>query len=221
MSTGAPPPSQALRDMLEDLQPVQTRRPVRDWLLGAALSAAAAAALVLLTGIRRDLAGLPTVWLAVFVVWWTAGFAGVLHLAFVPRPGQVSPRARFAAALGIGFGVIAVGLGLAFVAAASNSTIVPEGIAPFFRYGRPCYLIGMTTAIAPAVITFWYLRGAAPMNTRWLAAGIGAASGALGGLVLTMHCPVVNASHVGLVHGLIPLLAAGAAALAAGLLMRR
>jgi hypothetical protein len=51
------------------------------------------------------------------------------------------------------------------------------------------------------VIGAIFLRGALPVGSRWVAAALGAGGGSLGGLMLHLHCPVVDGIHVGLVHG--------------------
>ena len=47
-----------------------------------------------------------------------------------------------------------------------------------------------------------------PVGSRWTAAGLGAAGGSLGGLVLHLHCPIADAWHLGLVHGGVVIIAA-------------
>jgi hypothetical protein len=56
------------------------------------------------------------------------------------------------------------------------------------------------------------LRGVLPVGARWTAAGLGAAGGSLGGLVLHLHCPIADRWHLGLVHGGVVVLAAVLAA---------
>ena len=56
-------------------------------------------------------------------------------------------------------------------------------------------------AVVPIILGTLALRRALPVGSRWVAAGIGAAGGSLGGLVLHLHCPIADGVHVGLVHG--------------------
>jgi hypothetical protein len=76
-----------------------------------------------------------------------------------------------------------------------------------------CLLIGLVGAIVPAALAALALRGVVPVGRRWVAAALGAAGGALGGLVLHGHCPITERFHVGLVHGGVVLVAAAVAVL--------
>jgi hypothetical protein len=86
-----------------------------------------------------------------------------------------------------------------------------------FARGHTCLEIGLATAIAPALLGAVFLRGSLPVQSRWVAAALGAGGGSLGGLVLHLHCHIAEGMHVGLVHG--GVVAVGAA-LAAALLPR-
>jgi len=81
-----------------------------------------------------------------------------------------------------------------------------------------CMGLGVATALVPVVLGALVLRGALPVGSRWAAAGLGAAGGSLGGLVLHLHCPIVDGWHLGIAHGGV---VAVSAALAAALASRR
>ena len=55
--------------------------------------------LVIVTGVRRDLAALPVAWVVGFGALWLASFTAITYLVVVPARGQVMPRWRAAAAL--------------------------------------------------------------------------------------------------------------------------
>ncbi|MCA9679489.1 MAG: DUF1109 family protein [Kofleriaceae bacterium] len=204
----APPPpplGAALEAELDALEAVATRRPLRDFARVALLSLAYGAAFLFLLTLRRDLHGLPTWWLIAYGLAWFTGFTALCYLAIVPRPGAVVPRWR---AVGIGAGIVALGFvtaGLAMHPSASNSTIY--GLARLHR-GHACLEIGLTTAIVPVILGALALRGALPVGSRWTAAGLGAAGGSLGGLVLHLHCPIADGWHLGVVHGGVVVVAA-------------
>jgi hypothetical protein len=71
-----------------------------------------------------------------------------------------------------------------------------------------CLEVGLATALVPVVIGAIFLRGALPVGSRWIAAALGAGGGCLGGLVLHLHCNIVDGLHVGLVHGGVVIVAA-------------
>ena len=77
-----------------------------------------------------------------------------------------------------------------------------------FHHGHGCMELGLLTALVPVALGALVLRGALPVGARWAAAGLGAAGGSLGGLVLHLHCPIADALHLGLVHGGVVLVAA-------------
>lgn len=209
-----PPPSGALRDAVASMQPVAQRHPVRRWLAAVAASLAVAAAAVAALGTRRDLGELPGAWLAAFSMLWLLGIEALLGAAIIPRPGSVLPNARRAGAAGLVFGALAAGLLAAFAIAAPSSTIAPAGAANVVRYALPCIATGLGAAALPAALALWLTRTTAPVHPGWLAAGVGSAAGAVGSLVLHLHCPIANANHLALAHGGVPLLAAALAALA-------
>ncbi len=200
-----PPPGAALEAELGRLAPVSPRRPWRDLGRVGGLSLLYGAALVFLLAIRRDLHGLPIWWLVGYGALWLAGFASLVYLALIPRRGTVVPRWR---AVGIGAVVVSLGFvtaGLVMHPTAEGS--VELGLARLHQ-GHACLEIGLLTALVPVVLGALMLRGALPVGSRWTAAGLGAAGGSLGGLVLHLHCPIADGWHLGLIHGGVVILSA-------------
>lgn len=212
----APPMSAELAALLGDLQPAPTRRPGRQLAILAAASLAYAFALLLVVRIRRDLAEIPTSWMLALGAAWLAGFLGTAYLALVPARGAVMPRWRAAAIAGAVLAVAFVVFGLAAPYPAGPSSL--QYGWPRFPHGHTCLEIGLATALVPVVLGALALRGALPVGARWAAAGLGAAAGCLGGLVLHVHCCVTDNPHIGLVHGGVVVIAA---ALSAWLVPRR
>lgn len=195
----APPPlSQGLEAELAQLRPVAIRRPLRQLAMLFALSAVYGAGLVVMLAVRRDLHELPMGWLVSTGLAWVVGFIVPVTLATLPRAGSMLPRWRLA---GIAAGVAAVamiGLGLVLHPAGPHSTVLGwDGVV----HGYGCLANGLETAIVPVVVGTICLRRTLPIGSRWVAAGLGAGGGSLGGLVLHLHCPVADGLHVGLVHG--------------------
>jgi hypothetical protein len=81
-----------------------------------------------------------------------------------------------------------------------------------FLRGHGCLELGLATASIPVVIGAWFVRGTAPVGTRWIGAAIGAAGGCAGGLLLHFYCRIADGPHIGLIHGGVVACAAGIAA---------
>lgn len=196
----APPPGPALMAELGRIAPVRTRRPLRQFAAVSAISLAGGALLLALTRLRPDLAGLPMPWLALYCAAWLASFLAITWLALVPGPRRVIPRWQQA-------GVAAVVASLAFVLAGllfhdhGPDSVVREATLHDLLRGSKCMLLGSVSALVPVALSALLLRGSVPVGSRWTGAGVGAAGGSLGGLVLHLHCPVADALHLGVIHG--------------------
>ena len=206
-----PPPPPAPGGELEALfagpiTPVRTRRPWRDLAKVVAISLVYGAALTGILAVRRDLHGVPTWWLVTYAIAWLVGFVSLACLAIVPRRGAVMPRWRVTglAAVIVSLGFVTVGLVMEPTPGAGT---VHLGLARVHE-GHACLEIGLGTAILPVLLGALVLRGAVPVGSRWIAAGLGAAGGSLGGLVLHLHCAIADRWHLGLVHGGVVLLSA-------------
>jgi hypothetical protein len=206
----APPPlGDVLERELAALAPARARDPRRDVLVVTAASLAYAGVFLAILRIRRDCGELPVGWLVAYASAWFVGFASLAWVAIVPPRGRVMPRWR---AAGIGAAIAAVAFiagGLALHQSGPSSTYY--GLA-MIHHGHWCLEIGLATAIVPATLGALVLRGALPVGARWAAAGLGAAGGSLGGLVLHLHCPIADGWHLGLVHGGVVLVSAALAA---------
>ena len=153
--------------------------------------------LVMLT-VRRDVHELPMGWLLSTGLAWLLGFIVPITLATVPRAGAVLPRWRLAGVASVVAAIAMIGLGLVLHPAGEHSVHIGwNGVVR----GYGCLATGLETSIVPIVIGTIFLRRALPVGSRWIAAGLGAGGGSLGGLVLHLHCPVADGVHVGLVHG--------------------
>jgi hypothetical protein len=218
LAGAAPLPLPALSAELEAelarLQPVATRRPLRELAIVGIASTAYALVLLAVLGYRRDFDELPIEWLLGAAGLWLAGFAVPLHFVVVPRPGAVTPRWRAAATCAVVGSIAFVALGLAIHPHGPSS--LHYGAEHFLR-GHWCLWLGLATALVPVAIVAILLRGALAVRSRWIAAAVGAGGGALGGLLLHFHCPIADELHVGLVHGGV----VGVAALLAAALLPR
>jgi len=201
----APPLSAALEAELGSLAPVAPRRPWRQLAIVLVLSLVYGAGLLAVLSMRRDMAELPTSWLAATAVAWLAGFAVPCYLALVPRAGSTMPRWQPAAASAVVTSIAFIALGLV-VHPVGDSSVLYEWER--FGHGHGCLQLGLATALVPVVIGALFLRGALPVGSRWIAAALGAGGGCLGGLVLHLHCHIADGLHTGLIHGGVVLVSA-------------
>ncbi|MFL5307118.1 MAG: NrsF family protein [Polyangia bacterium] len=196
-----PPPNPALMAAVQQMHPVRTRSR-----LGAFAAVGAAAlmvpAVVLATHEwRRDLPALPPGWLVAAAALWATAFTISLAAALVPARGHVLPapargsRAGLAAVLGV----------LVFVLCASleapGVSLRPEDVHRTLA-GTSAHCAGFALLMAaPCVLLgLLALRRLVPVGGARLGLALGAAGGALGGLVLHFICPFANVGHVALGH---------------------
>jgi hypothetical protein len=182
---------------LAQLKPVATRHPVRQLALLIAVSLVYGAGLVVMLAVRHDLHELPMGWLVSAGLAWLVGFVAPVALATVPRAGSMMPRWRLAGITAVAAAVTMIGLGLLL----HPSEPSPEPGWETVTRGYACLGTGLEAAIVPIILGTIFLRRALPIGSRWVAAGLGAGGGSLGGLVLHLHCPITEGLHVGLVHG--------------------
>jgi hypothetical protein len=200
-----PPIGAALEAEMSGLRAVATRRPLRQLGVLVVISLVYGAGLVVVLTTRDDMSELPMGWLAGAGLGWLFGFVVPSYFALIPRPGAITPRWRLAAIAAVVASVGFVSLGLAIHPMGPSS--VSYGSDRFVQ-GHSCLEIGLATALVPVVIGAIFLRGALPVGSRWIAAGLGAGGGCLGGLVLHLHCHVADGLHVGLIHGGVVIIAA-------------
>ncbi|HTM22562.1 MAG TPA: NrsF family protein [Kofleriaceae bacterium] len=198
-----PPPGPLLEAELAGLRPVATRRPGLQLAVLLGASAAVAGILLVLVTLRRDLPYLPRAWLVLYCAGWTAAFLGLGALALLPRRGQVAPAWRVAgvAALAAGAGFVTAGLLLARNVPGVSADGIGGSVYDVCWFGKTCMSAGVAVAVVPIVLGTLFLRGSVPVGGAWAGAALGACGGALGGLVLHLHCPITHPTHLGLVHG--------------------
>lgn len=199
----APPPLSAdLEAELRDLAPVRTRRPRRTFAKVAAASMLYGAGMLWLFDLRPDLHGLSTLWMILYCTAWLSGFLVLGWFTMVPGPGKIMPNWRYA---GVGAVIAAVGFvaaGLIFHRHVPDvSHVCSHDLSELIGHGHGCMRTGLLIALVPVLLGALLLRGALPVGSRWAGAGLGAAGGALGGLILHLHCHHTGPFHLGLVHG--------------------
>lgn len=193
-----PPLSAALEAELAQLAPVAPRRPMTQLAKLAVVSLVYGAGLLAIFTVRDDAGELPMGWMLGAGALWLFGFALPIGWAIVPRAGSMLPRWQLAGGAAIAMAIGFVVLGLAIHPSGPSS--IQFGAEHFLR-GHWCLELGTATALVPVIVGAIFLRGTLPVASRWVAAGLGAGGGSLGGLVLHLHCPVTDPLHVGLIHG--------------------
>lgn len=210
-----PPLSPRLRAELDKLEAVGPARPLRRFAIAGLISALWMGALLALLGLRRDLEPLPRLWLILYVSGWALTFVALSFGAHVPPRGQVMPRSRLVGRLGVAAGTGFVGIGLIAVRGVPElSTVYDPTASNVIEYGVRCVTIGLATAALPIALAAILLRHSSPTGAGWLGMAVGASGGALGGLLLHLHCSIAERTHLGLVHGGIVLIAGALGAIA-------
>jgi hypothetical protein len=194
----APPLGSALEAELATLAPVRARRPLRQLAVLVGISLIYGAGLVVALTTRRDMLELPMGWLFAAGTAWLGGFLLPAYLALVPRRGSMMPRWPLLAGAAIVSSIGFVTLGALVHPQGEHSTPL---YWEHFARGHTCLELGLLTALVPVVIGAVFLRGVLPVGARWVAAGLGAGGGCLGGLMLHLHCPITDGPHVALMHG--------------------
>lgn len=202
MKPVAPPAvGDALRAALDSMEATGMRRPLRElaWFLG--LSLPFLVVLVASMGLRRDIGGLSTAWLAGTAFVWLVSFVSCAYLGFVPADKQVAPRSRqifqaLAASLllliGLGFFATEHVSGLSVSYAANPGSV--------FSHARTCSMIGLAAGVVPGVLALLCFRRFIPVGRISIGVGLGAAGGSLAGIFLLFHCPISERFHMALAH---------------------
>ena len=215
--TREPPPE--LMAMVRSMQPVALRRPKRQLATVIAVSIVYAAAwlfgpAVWIWGnaLRPDLAQVPRAWLVVYAALCLAGFVAPLCVALLPCRGQLLHRVGLAAASAWLVWLVLVAAAL-FARVAPGVSLIARSHAQLVSVTAQCAAAMLSVALVPTALSLWALRRAIPLGNVGVAAAIGAAGGALGGLVLHLHCPWAQPIHVLFGHAAPVAVTAAAAAI--------
>jgi hypothetical protein len=191
----APPPAPALLAAVGHMRPVRTRVPRRTLLVLLAVGLVwPVAAVVRQT--REDLPFLPVAWVVVMALAWTVGVLLPLGSAVLPRRGEVLPDTARAGRVAAICAAMLMLLGLLATVDAPQTTI-PES---FSRAWWHCASLGLRIAAPVLLVSAVVLRRLHPVGSWRVAAALGAAGGALGGLTLHFICGYGGGLHVGLAH---------------------
>lgn len=169
-----------------------------------------------LLGLRPDFALralLPMFWVKLAFVAWLAA-VGVVAVTRVSRPGV---------ALGwVGAGLLVPVLGM-WLLAATVLTGAESGQRTELLLGQTwttCPLLVALHAVPVFVAVIWAMKGLAPTRLRLAGAAAGFASGAIGALAYSLHCPELAAPFLGIWYLLGILIPTAAGALLGPVLLR-
>jgi len=218
-----PPPSPELLRAVGDMTPVRTRG--RFGLLTAFAALVVAVPVFTLIGgghFRRDLGALPIAWLIAAAGLWGLAAALPLVAALVPRRGDVLPAPSRASRVAT-FAMAAVALFALF----ATVNVPGLSMSPAERGWTPlhaalhCLRIVMVVALPPSFAAAVVLPRLMPVGRARVGMALGAAGGAVGGLLLVFICPFASTAHVVLGHVGGMLLAALASAIMVPMFGRR
>jgi hypothetical protein len=217
----APPPAPALMKAVAAMKPVRMRGRFGAFLIVALLGLVAPVATLLLRPLRRDLHALPRPGLVVAALAWGLSFVLTLAATLVPRRGDVLPSAGRAARVGTAALVVLALFALMATLDVPGVSVQPAGMRALLESCVHC--AGYIAKIAALFLLAGVLalRRLAPVGRSRLGMALGAAGGAMGGLVLVFLCPIGGAAHMLLGHVGGMALAAGAGALLLPGLLRR
>jgi hypothetical protein len=192
----APPPGDALLAAVGTMRPVRTRVPVRTLLLVLGVGLVWPVAAVI-HRTRADLPFLPLAWVIAMALAWVGGVMAPLVAALIPRRGEVLADGARASRVAAVCASLLVLLGLVATVDAPGKTSYP---ASFVHGWWHCASFGLKIAAPVLIVSAVVLRRLHPVGSWRVAAALGAAGGALGGLTLHFICGYGGGLHVGLAH---------------------
>ncbi len=196
-----PPPSARLMAAVQRLEPVRTRSRLGAFAAVAVASLAVPGLVLAVHALRPDLAALPRGWVAAAAVLWAAGFGLSLAAALVPARGDVLPAPARGSRAGLGAVAAMLVFALCASVEAPGVSLRPEDVhRTLLGISAHCAMFSLLMALPCLVVGLLALRRLAPVGGARLGLALGAAGGALGGLVLHFICPVASTAHVALGH---------------------
>ena len=191
-------------ELAGDLTPVRPRRVARGSAWVAAGWVAGAAALLLLFGLREDLAvrGMPP--LSMLAFWLTAatGLAATwsaLHMG-LPGVGRDYGGWRWAVGASLSLPLAALAACIADGHAAMEAARHDVGLG--------CLLKGLASGLGVGGALFFWLKAGAPTSPTRAGWVVGIAAGAAGATIVALHCATDDVVHIALWHGAAVLLSA-------------
>jgi tetratricopeptide (TPR) repeat protein len=192
-----PPPSPDLLRAVEGMKPVRTRSRFGA-LAAVGLTGLVGPVIALARGpFRRDLPGLPVAWLVAAAALWGLAAALSLAAALVPRRGDVLPAPSRASRISaIAMGAVAVFALVATVDVPGLSMLPSERGWTLAESCLHCIGTISKVAIVFLAVGLAALERLVPVGGSRVGMALGAAGGAMGGLLLVFICPFASTAHV-------------------------
>jgi hypothetical protein len=218
----APPPAADLLETVAGMKAVRTRTRFGAFALVALIGLVWPAIALGHLPFRRDLAALPVWWVITAATLWGLSFGLSLTAALVPRRGDVLPAPGRASRIsGAAMAALLV-FALVATAQAPGVSLRPEDLHwTLLRSCVHCVSFVFEISAAFLVIGLLVLRRLVPVGGSRIGMALGAAGGAMGGLVLHFICPIAGTAHVVLAHVGGMVLAAAVGALLVSAVARR
>jgi hypothetical protein len=191
-----PPPGPALLEAVGGMRPVRPRVPLRTLLIVLAVGLVWPVVAVI-HRTRVDLPFLPLAWVVLMALAWAAGVVAPLVAALLPRRGEVLPDGARAGRVAALCASLLVLLGLVATVDAPGKTTIPLSFPEAWWH---CASFALKIAAPVLIVSAVVLRRLHPVGSWRVAAALGAAGGALGGLTLHFICSYGGGLHVGLAH---------------------
>jgi hypothetical protein len=217
-----PAPSPDLLEAVDGMKPVRTRTRFGAFALVALLGLVWPVIALGHLPLRRDLEALPAWWVITAAALWGMSFVLSLAAALVPRRGDVLPApGRASRVSGTAMAVLLL-FALVATAQAPGFSARPEDLHfTLFRSCVHCIRFVFEISAVFLLVGLLALRRLVPVGGPRVGLALGAAGGAMGGLVLHFICPIAGTAHVVLAHvGGMMLAAATGALLLSGIARR-
>lgn len=184
-------------ELAGDLAPVRPRRIARGSMWVAAGWVAGAAALLLLFGLRRDLAvrGMPP--LSMLAFWLTAatGLAATWSALRMGLPGVGRDYGGWRWAVGASLSLPLAALAACITDGHAAMEAARQG------FGLRCLLQGVASGLGVGAALFFWLKAGAPTSPTRAGWVVGIAAGAAGATIVALHCATDDVVHIALWHG--------------------
>ncbi|HET6527102.1 DUF1109 domain-containing protein [Sphingopyxis sp.] len=191
-------------ELAGDLTPVRPRRVARGSAWVAVGWVAGAAALLLLFGLREDLAvrGMPP--LSMLAFWLTAatGLAATWSALRMGLPGVGRDYSGWRWAVGASLSLPLAALAACIADGHAAMEAVRDG------FGLRCLMQGVASGFGVGAALFFWLKAGAPTSPARAGWVIGIAAGAAGATIVALHCASDDVVHIALWHGAAVLLSA-------------
>jgi hypothetical protein len=218
----APPPSPALLMTVAGMKPVRTRSRFGAFALVTLIGLCAPLIALGRLPLRQDLRALPAWWVIAAASLWGLSFVLSLAAALVPRRADVLPAPGRASRISGAAMAVLLLFTLVATAQAPGLSVRPEDLHwSLFHSCVHCISFVFEISAAFLLIGFAALRRLVPVGAPRIGMALGAAGGAMGGLVLHFICPIAGTAHVVLAHVGGMLLSAAAGALLLWSILRR